>query len=410
MPTHSIYKRSPLNDSAVALSNLHEAVPQIGRRQAVTKTHQPATQPFRAFSLVLMVNHACNLRCNYCYTGAKAHRPMRLVTGDAAIDRAVASLDTGGTLELGFFGGEPLIEASHILEWMHHARRICEPKGIDLRFNLTTNGTIQSPAAWQVMLAQDMELSVSCDGHPARHDRHRVRADGSGSSQEVLAGMRWLQNAGKEFQVVTVVRPDTLRELPESFVYLHALGAKQISLSLDLWCPWISSDVALLESVIAECADLWAAWIPNFSVNWFDEKAARMANLQVVSDTARCGFGVGEIAVAPSGRLYPCERLIGEDREGQPMQLGHVLDASDFLQITPSPARTDDPCSAYQIQSICSTTCRCSNYVRTGDVSRPDGLLWRLDKACFRETHRVLAQDFPNVPTKPQPPSPHHVH
>ena len=71
---------------------------------------------YQQFGLVLAVNHACNLRCTYCYTGAKFHKPMPASLARKAIDRAVASISSGGQLDLGFFGGEPLIEAKLILE------------------------------------------------------------------------------------------------------------------------------------------------------------------------------------------------------------------------------------------------------------------------------------------------------
>ena len=57
---------------------------------------------FDVFELTLMVNHACNLRCTYCYTGAKLHRPMSTQTACAAIDRAVSSLGIGGELQVVF--------------------------------------------------------------------------------------------------------------------------------------------------------------------------------------------------------------------------------------------------------------------------------------------------------------------
>ena len=66
------------------------------------------------FHLVLMVNHACNLRCTYCYTGTKFSRKMPEAVGRKCIDRALRSIRPGGVLELGFFGGEPLIEAALI--------------------------------------------------------------------------------------------------------------------------------------------------------------------------------------------------------------------------------------------------------------------------------------------------------
>ena len=66
---------------------------------------------YHSFALTLMVNHTCNLRCSYCYTGRKFQRAMDSGIGRAAIDRAARSLQQGGTLDLSFFGGEPLIEA-----------------------------------------------------------------------------------------------------------------------------------------------------------------------------------------------------------------------------------------------------------------------------------------------------------
>jgi uncharacterized protein len=74
------------------------------------------------FGLTLVVNHACNLRCAYCYTGAKFHSPMALDTGIKAIQRALNSLVPGGSLDLGFFGGEPLLEAARITKWMAYAQ------------------------------------------------------------------------------------------------------------------------------------------------------------------------------------------------------------------------------------------------------------------------------------------------
>ena len=69
---------------------------------------------YTRFGLTLMVTHACNLRCTYCYGGEKFNRSLPVSLGIRAIDRAIASIQDGGLLELGFFGGEPLLEASLI--------------------------------------------------------------------------------------------------------------------------------------------------------------------------------------------------------------------------------------------------------------------------------------------------------
>src|SRR5258708_7035004 len=142
---------------------------------------------FSRFGLVLMVNHACNLRCSYCYTGLKFSRAMPKEIALKSIERAVASLGPNGVLELGFFGGEPLIEAELILEIIAFAQQRCADAGMSLALNLTTNGTIDTSHGWQVMTGPDIDLAVSFDGLPETHDRHRRDAEGRGSSTQVLA-------------------------------------------------------------------------------------------------------------------------------------------------------------------------------------------------------------------------------
>jgi uncharacterized protein len=347
------------------------------------------------FGLVLMVNHACNLRCTYCYTGAKFNRPMEYIVGARALDRAVASIKAGGVLELGFFGGEPLAEARLVLDFIERARARTCFRDIELRLNLTTNGTQTSEEAWQVMSLPEMDLAVSHDGLPQVHDRHRRGVDGQRTSAFVEDTIGRLVEGRKDFQVVMVVRPDTVDALADGMRYLRTLGVRRVEPSLDLWAHWTADDANRLEAAIHECASLWAMAIPDFSVSWFDEKTARLGRVPM-GESARCGFGAGEIAVAPSGNLYPCERLIGEDAPDNPMRLdGHALHGEHFLLVGRGAVgmpRVDEACDVCTMASMCNTTCRCSNYVRTGKVSQPDGLLCLFNQVCLRETARVLQE------------------
>src|SRR5579862_4448107 len=98
--------------------------------------------PYRRFGLVLVVNHACNLRCTYCYTGKKFSRSIPADMASHAIARAIASIADSGALELGFFGGEPLVEASLISGLIGDARRRADDAEVHLELSLTTNGTL----------------------------------------------------------------------------------------------------------------------------------------------------------------------------------------------------------------------------------------------------------------------------
>src|SRR5262245_47716902 len=118
-----------------------------GNRAYLTRSIEFRSRRMHArFSLTLVVNHACNLRCSYCYTGEKIRRPLSPEIGRKAIDRAVRSLSHDGTLELAFFGGEPLIEAELVLDLMDYARSEADYRDVRLALRRTTNGTTEVPS------------------------------------------------------------------------------------------------------------------------------------------------------------------------------------------------------------------------------------------------------------------------
>src|SRR4051794_20903198 len=168
---------------------------------------------YKHFGLVLMVN-----------TGAKFNRCMDYTVGAKAIDRAIASIEPGGVLELGFSGGEPLVEARLVFDFVERARARTCFRDITLRLNLTTNGTQTSEEAWQVMSLADLDLAVSHDGLPHIHDRHRRSVDGQPTSALVEDTIRRLVEGGKDFHVVMGVRPDTVDSLADGMRYLRTLG------------------------------------------------------------------------------------------------------------------------------------------------------------------------------------------
>lgn len=351
---------------------------------------------YARYSLTLMLTHDCNLRCSYCYMGKKSSRVMTRALAFKAIGRAVASLQVQGELELAFFGGEPLLESALMSELVQYARSKAGERSISLRMGLTTNGTITTPQAWDILLAPDVDVAISCDGIESVHDRHRRCVDGRGSWHTVMQTIRRLVETGREFRIISVVRPDTLDSLCESALHFRSMGVRHFEPSLDLWTHWTDADEDRLQRVIADLADIWRDGLPDHGIGWFSEKAIHLAKLPMPCAT-RCGFGDGAVAVAPSGNFYPCERLIGEDRPDNPIRIpGHASDGEDFLHLTAGRQNRREGCSNCAMEAMCNTFCRCSNYARTGDPRRPDRLLCRWNQACLEEAARVLKELVPN--------------
>jgi radical SAM protein with 4Fe4S-binding SPASM domain len=235
---------------------------------------------------------------------------------------------------------------------------------------------------------------------PAVHDAQRVAVDGSPTSRLVEETMHALHEAGKLFRVVLVVQPQTCEQLPEGLQYLHERGVRQFEPSLNLWTTWTVADGERLERAIGEAADFWGAHLPECGVSWFDEHAVKLTRVPVEA-SARCGFGSGEIAVTPAGHLYPCERLVADDQPTNPMRLpGHVMQGEDFLSLEKPAGSSPAECQPCVLRQQCNTgVCYCSNFVRTGDVTRPDRLLCLFDQVCYRETRRVLSTLAAPCPT-----------
>ena len=350
---------------------------------------------YEAFELVLMLNHACNLRCTYCYTGSKYWRSMPARVAFRSVDRAIATLQARGTLQLGFFGGEPLLEAELLLRIADYARCRVRESEVKLEMSVTTNGTLIEGNAWRALTLPEMQVTFSHDGLPIVHNTYRRSAQRTragrvtGNATQVIESIQLLSATGKDVSVSMVVRPDTVGRLPEGINWLRDHGVQHVDPTLDLWARWTEADTEALQASISRCADIWRDGLPGCGISWFDEKALKLTVSPTIS-SPRCAYGDGQVAVAPSGNLYPCERVIGADEHDNPARLPSHMFSSNTFGSTKVGGTMAKECSSCAIQQQCNTFCRCSNFIRTGNPTQPDGLLCLLDKACFRETSRIL--------------------
>jgi uncharacterized protein len=107
-----------------------------------------------------------------------------------------------------------------------------------------------------------------------------------------------------------------------------------------------------------------------------------------------CNFGEREIAVAPSGNIYPCERLVSDDTNDE-MCIGNVVDGFDAdkrSEILKKRGNVNDECVSCAIKNRCMNWCCCINYAMTGAIDSTDGIL------CFHEKTAVeFADDVAGV-------------
>ena len=100
-------------------------------------------------------------------------------------------------MNIAFYGGEPLLEVALIRECITYADALFEEKFHT--YSITTNGTLLDEEIMELLVYNNVYLTVSIDGPQAIHDRSRVYADGRGSFSTIIRNLQWLRDAQPEY-------------------------------------------------------------------------------------------------------------------------------------------------------------------------------------------------------------------
>ncbi|MCA9563240.1 MAG: radical SAM protein [Myxococcales bacterium] len=314
----------------------------------------------------LVLTHDCNLGCPYCYAGEKFGKEMRNEVADAAIELALS--DSPNHIFFSFFGGEPFLAFDAMKRATERAHTTFAERGIEHRFVVTTNGTALSSPRIDFLKRWNFFVGFSIDG---TREAHAIRpfTTGKDSFDAVLAGLKAVQDAGIPYRTISVVDPSNVRYLGDTVEFLASQGVLRMALNPNYDAEWTEEDL-----------EYWAAGYRRAAEIYVDSyRAGRPLRINTIDDNIKahvkgghtpldqCDFGRSSVAVAPSGNLYPCERLVGEDRDHSYV-IGNVFDGF-------SPRRTGlietsgnscDDCGDCALQTRCSSWCACANLADTG--------------------------------------------
>lgn len=178
--------------------------------------------------LILLPTEQCNFRCLYCYEDFAVGR-MREATVrgiEALIARRVPKLTS---LEIEWFGGEPLAASDIVLGVTSRARKLCEASGAQFLAGATTNGwLLDADLAARLAEAGVYRLQISLDGPAHIHDQTRRRASGAGTFARIWSNLLHLKQSDLDFLVLLrlhVTRanlaalPEFVDELTDTFLF-----------------------------------------------------------------------------------------------------------------------------------------------------------------------------------------------
>lgn len=162
----------------------------------------------RISSITLQVTQNCNLRCSYCaYSGKYENRThsnkiMSLNTAKKGIDFLIDHSADCQKINIGFYGGEPLLEFEMIKNCIEYTKKKAEGKKVD--FHITINGTLLNQRIIEFFIKHDVLLAISLDGPRELHDKNRrYAANNCGTFDTVF----------KNLQIIKEKYPDYLNKV-----------------------------------------------------------------------------------------------------------------------------------------------------------------------------------------------------
>ena len=322
------------------------------------------------FSPSLCVTHNCNLNCLYCYQKHDDTARMTIETAKNAIDWIFDHIPVGMSgVEIGFIGGEPLLEFELIKDIVVYT---CSKERKDKYiFYATTNGTLLTDEvkAWFTAHKDCFVLGLSLDGAKETHNYNR-----SNSFDEIDIDF-FLQNWPNQGIKMTLSEY-SLHHLAENIKYVHSIGFKEIG-GVNLFegsFDWSHDEYIRL--LVPQLNELVKFYVDNdtLALNQMFNKRLSLCEVKNRNRRKWCGIGNGANFFDIDGNMFPCPfvtPMTFTKNELSDIMKTDFTNDNNFIN--------DDCFKNCYIYPICST-CAGANYLNNKTFKERDKRRCRIQK------------------------------
>lgn len=310
---------------------------------------------------MLMITHACNLNCTYCYEKHKSNRTMPFELAKELILRECKVVQDDPRfheLEIDLMGGEPMMNFDLIKQLVEWAET--NPLPVPYIFFIVTNGTLfdRERKEWFRKYKDVITVGVSYDGTPEMQRKNRDTAKDS-------IDMDFFHGTWPEQWFHMTISQETLPYLAEGILKIQHKGYP-LEASLAQGVNWTDCD-----------AQIYLEQLQMLSTTYLSEPVLRPINLlsrvlniqpssKIISQKQDkwCGSGTHMVTYDVDGKAYGCHLFTT-------VVLGEEAKERDKIQWCCAEA-TEDPYCRKCVLKLSCPTCAGFNYRYRGDIAKRD--------------------------------------
>lgn len=320
--------------------------------------------------LVLQVTRSCNFMCRYCLYAStsnveRTHENINMdfQTAKGAIDFLFEHSCDSTSINISFYGGEPLLNFDLIKEVVEYANSIFKTK--KLSYSMTINASLLTDTIIQFIVKHSFNIAISLDGPKDIQNAHRrFKTTGSETYQIVINNINKLKKMNAQYfdTCVTflpvIIDDEDFEKVKKYYKNMGISDDKIKPLRANLnGIDYILSEVQLSRKKNEEQLD------QEFELGSYTNFLAKLMAKNKLPSTwhhnGQCVPGVQRLFVDTFGLFFPCEKIT-EDKAYSIGSINTGFDnkrVKEFLNIGSLSENQCKHCWAMRFCEMCISAC-----------------------------------------------------
>lgn len=326
----------------------------------------------------LNVTQTCNMKCIYCYGGDGEYGEKGVMNQKIAYNSVDFLFKNSGdkkNVRITFFGGEPLLNFSLIKKVVNYAKVKATSNSKKISFNVITNGTMFTEEIIEYLNQNNIGVQVSLDGNKEIQDKNRPMKNNISSFDYIIPNLRKFiksRNGNVHARATLTKYSGSKSDVSK---YLKELGFKRIILSYVTSSEKMDFSLSKKKyrNIYEEIEKSAEEFLSKIKYRVLLEDNVILENLIKLFSKRKsyftCGAGKGLVSISKSGKVYPCQRFVGNDNYiiGDSQKIDNN---ARKLFVLPQ-IKTSEVCSKCWARYLCGGNCYQENLEMTGSISNP---------------------------------------